>query len=244
MPIRRSRLSREEEREYLASLRDRQARGFNVVIPRWLERACGLDIIIAGSPESFIIQLSPSIVLYMFRVRLVAERSVTLQEFEVTTRWDPAVFPCYSEGRTPYRFVPGLEFDVKEVLNDRIERDLRFRQGDIREGWLLAMGNKSVPNEYGPGRPAPVEVRLFDQFWQPHIVSSTVAVERSTQSRKSSLRPGLGLYGREDRPVSMERGVDPDAIVRSGPPPGVTPATREKTQLHGTEPAAMLSAGF
>lgn len=244
MPIRRSRLSREEEREYLASLRDRQARGFNVVIPRWLERACGLDIIIAGSPESFIIQLSPSIVLYIFRVRLVAERSVTLQEFEVTTRWDPAVFPCYSEGRTPYRFVPGLEFDVKEVLNDRIERDLRFRRGDIREGWLLAMGNKSVPNEYGPGRTAPVEVRLFDQFWQPHIASSSVAVERSTQSRKSSLRPGLGLYGREDRPVSMERGVDPDTIVPSGPPPGVTPARREKTQLHGTEPTATLSAGF
>ena len=108
MPIRRSRLSREEEREYLASLRDRQARGFNVVIPRWLERACGLDIIIAGSPESFIIQLSPSSVLYVLRLKVLAERSVTVQEFEITAAWDPCTFSCYSAGPRPYTFLPAL----------------------------------------------------------------------------------------------------------------------------------------
>jgi hypothetical protein len=35
------------------------------------------------SPESLITQLSPTIVLYAFRVRLLAERGVTLQAFEV-----------------------------------------------------------------------------------------------------------------------------------------------------------------
>jgi len=228
MPIRRSHLSQEERREVLASLRDRQARGFKVVIPGWLEWPRSLDIITAGSPESLIIQLSPSIVLYIFRVRLVAERSVTLQEFEVATRWDPGVFPCYAEGHTPYRFAPGLDFDVKEVLNDRIERGLHFRRGDIREGWLLAMGNIPVPEEHGLGRPAPVEVRLFDQFWQPHIANTTLAVERSTRTRKSSSRHGLGLYEREDPTVSMERGADPDAIVSLGPPPRVNAARRER----------------
>jgi len=203
MPIRKSRLSREEERQCLASLRDRQARGFNVVIPRRLERACGLDIIIAGSPESLITQLSPTIVLYALRVRLLAEHSVNLQHFEVAASWDPDIFPCDPKGRTPYRFAPGLEFNVKEVLNDRIERDLRFRRGDLREGWLLAMGNKPVPEAYGPGRPAPLELRLFDQVGQSQVDHATLLVERSARIRASSVRPGAGLYEQ----------VDPNAIV-------------------------------
>ena len=110
MPNRKCRLSREEEKQCLASLRDRQARGFNVVIPRQLERACGLDIIIAGSPESLITQLSPTIVLYALRVRLVAERSGTVQEFEVAASWDPGIFPCYPAGRTPYPICPRIRF--------------------------------------------------------------------------------------------------------------------------------------
>jgi len=202
MPIRKSRLSREEQRQCLASLRDRQARGFNIVIPRELERACGLDIIIAGSPESLITQISPTIVLYAFRVRLLAERGVTLQAFEVGTSWDADISACYPEGRTPYRFARGLEFNVKEVLNDHIERDLRFRRGDVREGWLLAMGNKPVPEAYGPGRPAPVELRLFDQFGQSQVDHATLLVERSARIRASSVRPGAGLYEQ-----------DPNAIV-------------------------------
>jgi len=203
MPIRKSRLSREEQRQCLASLRDRQARGFNVVIPRQLERACVLDIIIAGSPESLITQLSPTIVLYALLVRLVAERSGTVQEFEVAASWDPGIFPCYPKGRTPYRFARGLEFNVKEVLNDRIERDLGFRRGDVREGWLLAMGNQPVPEEYGPGTPAPLELRLFDQFGQSQGERATLLVERSARIRASSVRPGAGLYEQ----------VDPNAIV-------------------------------
>ena len=202
MPIRKSRLSREEERQYLASLRDRQARGFNVVIPRQLERACVLDVIIAGSPESLITQLSATIVLYALRVRLVAERSVTVTEFEVAASWDPGIFPCYARGRTPYRFAPGVEFNLKEVLNDRIENALKFRRGDVREGWLLAMGNKPVPEAYGPGRPAPVELRLFDQFGQSQVDHATLLVERSARIRASSVRPGAGLYEQ-----------DPNAIV-------------------------------
>jgi hypothetical protein len=220
MPTYKPELTPREQAKYLSIARELEAAGTRVDIPNeWQENARFLRVTIAGSPESLITQLSPSMVLYTFRVRLLAERSVTLQEFEVATRWDPGVFSCYPEGRTPYRFAPGLDFNVKEVLNDRIERDLRFRRGDIREGWLLAMGNKPVPEEYGPGRPAPVEVRFFDQFWQSQVASTTLTLERSTQTRKSSLRPGLGLFEREDPPVSMERGVDPDAIVPLGPPP-------------------------
>ena len=230
MPTYKPELTSKEQGKYLSIAREVQASGTRVDIPdEWQENARFLHVTFAGSPESLITQLSPTIVLYAFRVRILAEHSVTLQEFEVVTRWDPGVFSCYPQGRTPYRFAPGLDFDVKEVLNDRIERDLRFRRGDIREGWLLAMGNKSVPEEYGPGRPAPVVVKFFDQFWQPQVASVTLAVERSKQTRKSSLRPGEGLYEREDPPVSTEHGVDSDAVAPVGPLPRVNAARREET---------------
>ena len=70
------------------------------------------------------------------------------------------------------------------------------------------MGNKPVPEEYGPGKPAPVEVRFFDQFWQSQVASCILAVERSKQTRKHSIGSGLGLYEREGPPVSVERGVN------------------------------------
>jgi len=61
----------------------------------------------------------------------------------------------------------------------------------------------------GPARPAPREVRLFDQFCRPQIANPTLAVERSTRSWKSSLRPGLGLFERQDPTVMMEGSVAP-----------------------------------
>jgi hypothetical protein len=204
MPTYKPDLTPRDQAKYLSIARELEAAGTKVDIPNeWQEKARFLRVTIAGSPESLITQISPTIVLYAFRVRILAERSVTLQEFEVVTRWDLDVFSCYPQGRTPYRFAPGLHFDVKEVLNDRIERDLRFRRGDIREGWLLAMGNKPVPEEYGPGRPAPVEIRFFDQFWQSQGERATLLVERSARIRASSVRPGAGLYEQ----------VDPNAIV-------------------------------
>jgi hypothetical protein len=227
MPIYKPALTPREQAKYLSIARELEAAGTRVDIPEeWLENARFLRVTIAGSPESLIYQLSPSIVLYSFRVRLLAERSVTLQEFEVATRWDPGVFSCYPEGPTPYRFAPGLDFAVKEVLNDRIERGLRCRRGDIREGWLLAMGNKPVPEEYGRGRPAPVEVRFFDQFWQSQVASNNLAVERSTQTWKSSLRPGLGFYAQEPV-VSMEHSTDPDAIL----PLAVSPPLKSESEV-------------
>jgi hypothetical protein len=220
MPIFKPVLTRREQAKYLSIARELEAAGTRVNTPdEWQDDVRFLRVTIAGSPESLITQISPTIVLYALRVRLLAEHCVTLQEFEVVTRWDPGVFSCYPQGRTPYRFAPGLDFEIKEVLNDRIERNLRFRRGDVQEGWLLAMGNKPVPEEYGPGRPAPVEVRFFDQFWRSQVASCILAVERSTQTRKHSIGSGLGLYERKDPPISIECGVDTDAMVPLRTPP-------------------------
>ena len=96
------------------------------------------------------------------------------------------------------------------------------------EGWLLAMGYKPVPEEYGPGKPAPVEVRFLDQFWHPHIARVKLGVERSTRTRKSPLQTGSGLYERDAPPASMERVMVQDVSVPVGPPPGVDVAKERK----------------
>ena len=186
MPTYKPELTPREQGKYLSIARELEAAGTRVDIPdEWRENERFLRITIAGSPESLITQLSPSKVLYAFRVRLLAERSGTVQGFEVETCWDQGVFPCYPEGRAPYRFAPGLDFDFDEVLNHRIESFLRFRRGDVCEGWLLAMGYKPIPDEYGPGRPAPLNIVLFDQFSQQHAESGEFLVERSARTTRS-----------------------------------------------------------
>src|SRR5205814_1564884 len=143
MPTYKPRLTRNEEARYLQVAQDIAAAGSRVDIPqRWLENARCLRVTVARSPESLIYQLSPVKVLYVLRLHLLPERSVTLQEFEITTAWDLDVSSCYPDGRDLYRFAPGLDFEFKEVLNHRIEKGLRLRRGDIQEGWLLAMGFK------------------------------------------------------------------------------------------------------
>jgi hypothetical protein len=200
LPTYKPELTRKEQAKYLSIARELQVTGKEFEIPdEWQDNSRFLHIMIAGSPESLITQICPSIVVYAFRVRLLAERGVTVQEFEVAANWDPGISPCYSEGRTPYRFAPALDFNVKEVLNDRIERGLRFRRGDTREGWLLAMGNKPVPEEYGPGRPAPLNIVLVDQFSYQHVATADFLVERSARSTSSVRRPRTSLFEREDK---------------------------------------------
>ena len=111
MPIYKPQLNRSEQARYLKVALELAAAGVKLDIPdEWRENERFLHITIAGSPESLITQLSPSKVLYAFRVRLLAERGGTVQGFEVETCWDQGVFPCYPEGRPPYRFGPGLDF--------------------------------------------------------------------------------------------------------------------------------------
>ncbi len=65
MPTYKPELTQREQAKYLSIARELEAAGTRVDIPdEWQENARLLRITIAGSPESLIIQLSPSIVLY------------------------------------------------------------------------------------------------------------------------------------------------------------------------------------
>ena len=128
----------------------------------------------------------------------------------------------------PLSIRPRLDFDFREVLNHRIENLFRLRRGDLREGWLLAMGYKPVPAEYGLGRPAPVEVRLLDQFSRVNVASVELAVERSTKPKQllSAKRPGL--FEPEEAPVPMECPKGEDLRVPLWPLIGVDVAKQTR----------------
>jgi hypothetical protein len=210
MPNYKERLTRKEAARYLEVAQDHAAAGARLDIPsEWARADRFLHLSLAPSPESLIYQLSPSKVLYVLRLRLVPERSTTVQEFEITTAWDRDVIPCYPDGHSLYQFASGLDFEFKEVLNHRIENFLRLRRGEIQEGFLLAMGLKPVPEEYGPGRPASVELRLFDQFKRPNVASVDLAVVRSTRRRETLSRKRRSLFEPEQAPPApMEHEID------------------------------------
>jgi len=164
------------------------------------------ELLAGGPPASSIYQLASGLVVYIVRVKLGAERGgVILEDFEITPAWDPDVYPCGSEGGTSYRLAAGLEYDRSEVLNHCIENHLRFRRGDLADGWLLATGFNPVRPEYGPGRPAPLEVAFLDRFSEQHTASREIAVERSARTLKSAVRPRPGLFDPLVSTVSTER---------------------------------------
>jgi len=202
------RLTRREQARYLEVAQDLAAAGARIDIPpECIEEACCLRLAIAPSPESMIYQLSPSKVLYVFRLRLFAERTVAVEDFEVATTWDPDIFPCYPDGHQLYRFGPALDFDIKEVLNHRIDEVLRFRRGDVREGWLLAMGNRPVPEGYGPGMPAPVQVRLSVPCCRT-LTRVDLFVERSAKAKQSTTRVRTSLFEPQSEARTERSAVD------------------------------------
>jgi hypothetical protein len=208
MPTYKPKLTHREQARYLEVAQDLAAAGERIDIPpEWIEEACCLRLTIAPSPGSMIYQLSPSTVLYVFRLRLFAERTVAVQDFEVAATWDPDIFPCYSNDRQLYRFAPGLDFDSTEVLNHRIDEVLRFRRGDVREGWLLAMGNRPVPEGYGPGMPAPVQVRLSAPCCRM-LDRVDLFVERSAKAKQSNTGVRTGLFEPRSEPRTERSAVD------------------------------------
>jgi hypothetical protein len=78
MSVRKLRLSREEEAEYIDCLKKMKAAGVNIEIPqRYLEKACPLNIFIAGGPASFLFDLPGGGAAFAIWVRLTAPRRIT-----------------------------------------------------------------------------------------------------------------------------------------------------------------------
>ena len=231
MPTYKPRLTRTEQAKYLAVARELLGAGVTLTIPdEWCDNASRLQILIDGPPASSIYQLASGLVVYAVHVRILTERGpVILQDFQIIPAWDSGTWECSPEKRTGYRFAPGLDYEWNEVLNHRIMNLLRLsRRGDMHEGWLLAMGYKPVPEEYGPGRPAPLEVAFLDQFSQQHTASAEFAVERSAKATKPAARPRIGLWDRED---ASERVKGKDSEVLKDPIAGITSGMLQRRRI-------------
>jgi hypothetical protein len=129
-------------------------------------------------------------------VRLLALRSgLTLMDWDIATKWDDQIVAESFDSRSPIYKLGPQEYRQCEVLNQKIEGNLRLRRGQIVEGWILANGLRPIPAEYHDCSTAPFEVRFLDQFRCQHRAQGTFSVLRKAQRDKSTKRKGSGLYG-------------------------------------------------
>jgi hypothetical protein len=129
-------------------------------------------------------------------VRLLALRSgLTLMDWDIAIKWDDQIVAESFDSRSPIYKLGPQEYRQCEVLNPKIEGNLRLRRGQIVEGWILANGLRPIPAEYHDCSTAPFEVRFLDQFRCQHRAQGTLSVLRKAQQDKSTKRKGSGLYG-------------------------------------------------
>jgi hypothetical protein len=179
MPIRKNRLNRSEQAEYLAAAQQLQSQGVAIEVPEaWREQAEAVDVVI--DPTSIIYVLAPGQVLYALYVRMVSSiNNFSLVAFDIVVDWEQCI-DC-TRDLPPYEFGPrgSVKFEEADVLNPRLSRTLHFkRKGDRFEGWLLGGGLRPVPNQYGPERPAPLLLRLLDSEDRPFDTKARVGVDR------------------------------------------------------------------
>ena len=89
----------------------------------------------------------------------------------------------YSNARNFYvfRIRPLMIYPRDEVLNHRIARSCFLYPGDSLEGWLLAVGEKPIPPEYGNRDRLEMRLTLFDQRGHFYRATFRPMVQRSHQ---------------------------------------------------------------
>ena len=226
MPFYRTRLTRHEELDFMATAEELRSLGVAIEIPEeWRRHAKFVDVSI--SPASTIYELGRGKTLYALHVRLVsASPKLVLGQFDIAPFWDSGVLCELDEN---YCFGSGLDFNPKEVLNSRFDRGLRFRyNGDIVEGWLLGTGLNPVPAEYGFGFPAPIQLLLLGPAEVPPCrTEASMLVLRSARSSK-------GRSQNRNRSIidaRVAKTVDTGVEGVSGPETGeADPGTRPDTK--------------
>jgi hypothetical protein len=196
MPFRKFRLTRAEQDEHFDIARALRAQGVAIeILEEWEKQSKRLEISIR--PDSAIYELRPGLTLYAIYVQLKSWRSkLAIEQFDILPAWDDDVIP-HSTMEGNYRFTRALEFDRNEVLNHRFEELLCFPHiGDRIAGWLLGIGWRPLPAEYGPGHPAPFELSFLDQLCRSHSTRALAMVHRSTKTREMHVRRD-SLFERE-----------------------------------------------
>ncbi len=199
MPIRTRQLGQMEEAEYHRCLREMQAEGIDVDIPdRWQE-PCRLKIT-QGRQPGIVCDLGGGNTGYAIWLRIVSECRVIVPEYEISSPWDEGSIdlPYLQETRGRYKFGP-LDYAVTEVLNDQLERGLRFNfRGAMHEGVIIAYGCQAIPETYHGA--VSVSVTLMDALERTVQTEIELLVgERVSKRDQSPVRPGGGLHISDER---------------------------------------------
>jgi hypothetical protein len=198
MPTRKLRLSRAEQAESYIRLKQLQAEGIDVDIPDEWQEPCPLKIT-RGRQPGIVCDLGGGNTGYDIWLRVVSQCRVIVPEYEISSEWDEGSIdlPYLQETRGRYKFGP-LDYAVTEVLNDQLERGLRFNfRGDMVEGVIIAYGCEAIPETCHGA--VSVRVTLMD------VLERTVQTEiellvgaRVSKRDQCPVRPGGGLYSPDE----------------------------------------------
>jgi hypothetical protein len=210
------RFSRAEEATYRDCLRQLQAEAIDVEIPEdGQENSRALDIVVAGPTESAVFESATGGVNYAVLARFVALRSgLTLSEWSLCTHYDEQIVPESFEDGSPECKLGGREYQLREVLNMRIEKDLVLRRGQIVEGWLLATGIAPIPAEYRNFAVVPFHLSLWDQFGNEIDAEGKLSVLRKARRDDIAVQKGRSLYGMDMTGKPRELSVEEDSRRR------------------------------
>jgi hypothetical protein len=194
MPIRIRRLGQMEEAEYRRCLREMQAEGIDVDISDGWQEPCPLKITQGRQPGT-VCDLGGGNTGYAVWVRVVSQCRVIVPDYEISSEWDEGSIdlPYLRETRGRYKF-GSLDYAVTEVLNDQLERGLRFNfRGDMVEGVIIAYGCQAVPETYHGA--VSVRVTLIDALERTAQTEIQLLVGRRVSKRvQSPVRSGGRLY--------------------------------------------------
>ncbi len=136
-----------------------------------------------------------------------------VSHFELELPWKQTSFywledPVVIDGPSPhYRFCGNeiLEFDRDSVINHRLDVTRPFSFGESVRGFLLGLGQDSIPEEFPHGKMIPAFLVLYDQFTGAYRAPVELWTDRM---RKKRLGKPLG--------VPRKGGLldKPDTIVR------------------------------
>jgi hypothetical protein len=194
MPNRIRRPGQMEEAEYRRCLREMQAEGIDVDISDGWQEPCPLKIT-QGRQPSLVCDLGGNNSAFAVWVRVVSQCRVIVPDYEISSEWDEGSIdlPYLRETRGRYKFGT-LDYAVTEVLNDQLERGLRFNfRGDMVEGVIIAYGCQAVPETYHGA--VSVRVTLIDALERTAQTEIQLLVGRRVSKRvQSPVRSGGRLY--------------------------------------------------
>ena len=196
MPNRKLRLSRAEGARYRTDLQELQAAGLEVTIPEEsLENAGALDIFLAPREGNILRELSDGRTRCAIFAQLCGRASgLILTPPRIASEWDPDwIIPLGEEGELCRWF----DFSWDDILNHRMEDGLRFhRPGAFTEGWLLAISQRPIPDNYPNRMGVALDIIFTDQSGHSYCARAEAILERRARRVDLTPRPReyRGLY--------------------------------------------------